>query len=813
MPNFDPALLERIKSLVPISRLVGEYVEADARKSTPGDLWACCPFHAEKSPSFHAEDAKGIYHCFGCGASGDHFQWMQEHQGMTFIQAVQHLADMAGVSLPGERDTTPRKPAAKYAAPVIADPYEGYEFIPVPDGTPAIVPGKKTPPIRRPKEVGTEKEFTTYTPSAVHLYNSPSGDLLGYVVRQDMAGGKKVTPGLWWVKAPDGYEGWSHGSLPSPRPLYGLTELLARPDAQVLIVEGEKCRDAAHAAIGARLVVVSWLGGTSAVRQTDWTPLAGRSLIFWPDNDDAGAKAMAQVRGLAKGLRNKDVAPYGGKGGDVADLIADGGSVADYIKANIRERASAPEGVDDDDPRDGSVSNADSIVDSGGASNGNGREVEGPDFGLQGGDNVLGEAKQDAPPPRRITNHDPDWESLLQYTKNGDGLDKTSLVNPALMLQYHDMFKGIFAWNAFANEAFLMREPPWERKWTQPRLIKNTDITSTAAQMEFVGLKPKRNDMNAVISQVAEYNSYNPVVDALERLEWDGLPRLQGGKVGSRTFAPFAVRYLGADDIPINVAFATRTLVGAVARAFQPGCKNDTMWILEGAQGAGKSTAIKVLADGLAPDLFTDEMSDPGSKDAGLQMQGKWIIEVSELASFRKSDIDTLKGWLSRSTDRFRRPYGSFTEEFPRSCIMVGTVNPPPSGYMKDPTGNRRFWPTRCGEIDLALLREDASQIWAEALHLYRQGVTWHLTQEESDLAVIAQQARYEHDPWSTLIDDYLAGGAGAIRNKVRVLDLMGTGCINIATERRTPAHSARIEAHLNMIGWVRVERGVYRRS
>src|SRR5690606_22503655 len=133
----------------------------------------------------------------------------------------------------------------------------------------------------------------------------------------------------------------------------------------------------------------------------------------------------------------------------------------------------------------------------------------------------------------------------------------------------------------------------------------------------------------------------------------------------------------------------------------------DTMLILEGEQGLKKSTALRVLSDALCEGVFTDEMSDPNSKDAGLQMQGMLIVEIAELDAFRRAEITQIKAWLARQKDRFRRPYGKVVEEFARGCVFAGTVNPiGNTGYLKDPTGARRFWPVKCTDINIEALGE-----------------------------------------------------------------------------------------------------------
>jgi predicted P-loop ATPase len=799
--RIPAALLEQIKERVPISRLVGEYVAADKHKSQPGDLWGLCPVHKERTPSFHAEDAIGRAHCFGCGFSADHFEFVERMDSLSFRDAVAKVGAMAGITVEGGGEVRDLPPMpVREAAP---DPYAGYEFIPAPADAQPIIPGKRTPKLRNPKK-GTEP---TYTPEAVYPYYNADGELVGYDLRVIIEG-TKLTPTILWARNGD-WQGWCHGRLPK-MPILGLEDVLRWPEKQVLVVEGGKCRDAAREALQGRVVVVSWCGGTNSVKGTDWSPLAGRSLILWPDHDEGGYKAMHEVVARAKPKRAKWVRSYPKeKGADVADLISDGLSPADYIKDNISETPLVWEKeTDDEQPMESPDSDGRGDKPDG-RSGGHGTKPKDRPPRDDMGDGVSGRDGRGVAAP---VEPDTDWQSLLQYTKDGSGLDRSSLVNAALFLEHDQAFKGVFVWNDFSKEISLQRCPPWERYWAEPRLIKETDITSTAMQMEFLGLKPKRSDMAAIISQVAEFNRFNPVVDALNQLQWDGVPRLMGGKHGSQNYPPMSVRYFGTDDAEINAKFFCKTMIAAVARAYQPGCKHDTALILEGEQGAGKSTAIEILSDAVVHGVYTDEISDPGSKDAGLQIQGRWIVEISELDAFRRSETSTIKSWISRKVDKFRRPYGKVVEDFLRCCIFIGSVNPPPHGYLKDPTGARRFWPVRVHEIDIPLLKEDARQLWAEARQRYLDGEAWYMEGDEVKQAEIVQAARLETDPWAAVIDDYLGTAAVAMKQNVKTADLMGPSCLNIPAERRMAFHAGRIEAHLNMRGWRKVEAGVYKR-
>ncbi|MBN8888823.1 MAG: P-loop ATPase, partial [Rhodospirillales bacterium] len=190
----------------------------------------------------------------------------------------------------------------------------------------------------------------------------------------------------------------------------------------------------------------------------------------------------------------------------------------------------------------------------------------------------------------------------------------------------------------------------------------------------------------------------------------------------------------------------------AVARIMRPGVKADHMLILEGPQGIRKSTALKVLASDA---WFTDELAELGSKDAAQQMRGVWIIEMAELDAIGRAEVSRIKAFLTRTTDRYRPPYERYLVTVPRQCVFAGSVNP--DTYLRDETGNRRFWPVRCGEIDLDSLRRDRDQLWAEAVVRFNAGATWWL--EDRDLvghAAAAQEARVQTDAWDSLIERWL---------------------------------------------------------
>jgi hypothetical protein len=238
----------------------------------------------------------------------------------------------------------------------------------------------------------------------------------------------------------------------------------------------------------------------------------------------------------------------------------------------------------------------------------------------------------------------------------------------------------------------------------------------------------------------------------LKGLQWDGVERLDR----------WLSTYLGSDDTEYSRAVGSRWLISAVARIFRPGAKADCCLILEGAQGIRKSTALRTLAG----EYFTDELADLGSKDAAMQTRGVWIIELSELDGLSNSDVARIKAFMSRTTDRFRPPYGMRLMESPRQCVFAGTVNQ--SAYLRDETGGRRFWPVAGGRIDIEALARDRDQLWAETKGRFDAGAVWWLeTNELAQMASNQQMERYEGDPWEEVISPWLEARSSVLISEV----------------------------------------------
>lgn len=250
------------------------------------------------------------------------------------------------------------------------------------------------------------------------------------------------------------------------------------------------------------------------------------------------------------------------------------------------------------------------------------------------------------------------------------------------------------------------------------------------------------------VAKVTDDRSYHPIREFLRALpDWDGIKRAE----------TVLIDYLGAEDNKYVRAVTRKSLCAAVKRVLDPGCKFDTMIVLNGPQGIGKSTLISLLGG----EWFSDSLSlnDTKDKTAAEKLQGYWILEIGELAGLRKAEVETLRSFISRQNDIYRAAFGKRPTPHPRQCIFIGTTNAE-SGYLRDTTGNRRFWPVKTpgnGQKHSWELKEhDVKQIWAEALEFVKAGEKLYLMPEEDSLAKDEQRAAMESDEREGLVREYL---------------------------------------------------------
>jgi hypothetical protein len=342
------------------------------------------------------------------------------------------------------------------------------------------------------------------------------------------------------------------------------------------------------------------------------------------------------------------------------------------------------------------------------------------------------------------------------------------------------------AHNEFSDRTMITARVPWDDATaTHPREWTDNDTHGCKAALEATFIKPSKETVHDTVRFIALRNKYHPVRDYLNGLRWDGIMRLPA----------LASRYFGAEHTPYSELIGTKFMISAVARIKEPGCKADTMLILEGAQGAGKSSALRSL---VGDDWFTDQMPDFSTKDAEIQLGGKWLIEIAELDRMNRAEVTAVKSYASRQIGTYRPPYGRATINVPRQCIFAGSTNE--TEYLRDQTGNRRFWPITCGRIDGAAIRRDRDQLWAEAVFRYQLGERWWLEGDQERLAQAEQDGRRERDPWEELIASRLAiYGTMPITIEQVCLTVLG-----ITFEKHNATINRRVATCLKRAGYTR---------
>jgi hypothetical protein len=277
--RITPEQVATVKARVPMPSLIGESIAL--RRETPTEYLALCPFHTEDSPSFRVY--RDHAHCFGCGWHGDAIDWLIERERMSFPGALRHLRDWAGVAEPVEKEL---EVSCRRENP------DWQPIVPIPENAPSLVGGGGIIRAFNPKRAGTSWEWTRWRPSLTHPYRLADGALAGYVLRVDKTNGGKFTPTLTFCQHKDSDERrWCVVPLPTPRPLYRIEELGRRPNATVLLVEGEKTADAAQRLLPSSLTM-TWAGGAKAYHLTDFTALRGRKVVCVPDADAEGRAAF-----------------------------------------------------------------------------------------------------------------------------------------------------------------------------------------------------------------------------------------------------------------------------------------------------------------------------------------------------------------------------------------------------------------------------------------------------------------------------------------------------------------------------------------
>lgn len=337
-----------------------------------------------------------------------------------------------------------------------------------------------------------------------------------------------------------------------------------------------------------------------------------------------------------------------------------------------------------------------------------------------------------------------DWKSELDVDKKGNCY---STVNNVMVIMTKDPnIKGCFAFNSFEHREIALKHLPWRKITSGTKYLTDRDDAGIRHYVESIygitGVQKIRDAIDLVLLK----NSFHPIKDYLNRLQWDSEERVD----------MLLMDYMGADDSEYVRAVTRKTLAAAVTRIFHPGAKFDYVLTMVGKEGKGKST----LFDKLGRQWFSDSFMGVQGKEAFEQLQGVWIVEMAELSGVKKAEIEAVKHFISKREDRYRVAFGRRVENFPRQCIFVGTTNN--WDFLRGATGNRRFWPVAIHErqptkdVFTQLTDYEIDQIWAEALHYYRQGELLFLSKDLEAVANEMQDKHTEVDERAGIIQKYL---------------------------------------------------------
>lgn len=637
-------------------------------------------------------------------------------------------------------------------------------------------------------------------------YRDQAGQLLGVVARFDRSDGTKDVQPLTYCRLDDPKRGtrlaWRYKAFPEPRPLYGLWRLAGdiAQVRQVIVVEGEKKADALYEALGREVPVLSWPGGCNVVHLADWQVLKGvRSVLCWPDADaqrekatgallpaeqQPGLVAMRKVQATLRApgctVQIVDTGPPGDRPGgwDAADAIADGWTRAQLEAFMANLLPDPPEPAEERKPARrssslslSSLSPADAAEPAAGSSGG------------AGGGSTPSKAA-------RAGEGDRGWRDRYVRVR---GAPAACVANVMLVLHEHAQWQGVLGFDEFAQRVVKRRPAPYDAEdlalpaeWTD---VDDTRASAWISRRE--GWVPSSSMMAEAANEAAHAAAFHPVRDWLNQLRHDGTERLDH----------WLVDLLGVEDTPYARKVGRYFLIGLCARVLRPGCKFDYCLVLEGLQGKGKSSALRILGG----EWFSDTELDLTHKDSMSYIRGKWLHEFSELGSLARAEELRQKSFLSRQVDEFRPTYGRREIRCPRQVGFAGTTNQ--WQWNKDPTGGRRFWPVEVTEINLQGLAAVREQLFAEAYAAAQAGERyWPDADEQRDLFDPEQLAREAPDAFAELLGSWLDSPDAAMKPEFTLADACMSG-LKLDAKAMTKDVQTRVGIALRKLGCERVER------
>lgn len=726
-------------------------------KVRPDGSFQCrCPLpgHRDSEASFdvyvHKTREVDYFCCKGCDRKGDLLEWLKITRGLTFKDAIASL-DNGAIPAPAK---LPARQKIPYVVPDLG---------PIPEGWPLPHVGVQVPCQRWDKDEGRWITSKTFKPTYVHKYIDRHGVLIGIVIRSEfMKDGRKAKSVLPYRLGRADEKWYSTGwQKPERPPVYNEHLLARRPKARVVIVEGEKKADYWNMYLEDDRIAITCQGGKNRFAEADWSLLAGRDVLLWPDAVD-GVAIMEHLAGeLQANVEPASVylvTPPADKpkGWDLVDLLDEHRDepseavLSGFVKKHAKVLAVA-----------------------GGIAPSRGEGPSGYDYPWLEGTGDLWAWGKDRQPI------------------------KTAEVNTIIQLSHDPRFKGRFQFDVFEREFLIDGRPAIHHHKIQREL--------NAAEPH---LTPPGNVLARLIEGISlePQNRVNRFADALRSLTWDGELRLQASMLndGPKGLLP---TYANVEADPFTRVIGMRWLVGIVRRVLQPldqdeGLQHDLILVLEGDQGDKKTTFFRLLSKVCGFNVYGSMTSHAMGKDKDdmINMAGKAIIEMAELVAHKKADQESFKAFVDKTFDTYRRPYGKTGDDFPRFCGFAGSTNQI-DDYLTDATGNRRILPARVkGRINAARLAADVEQIWAEAVHLALAGEQHWLTDEEEQLQKESLSPREILDPWTHTVEASLAA---KIRVPVKeVISLMP----ELQARERNNHAVQRISQILRSLGWRKVK-------
>lgn len=345
-------------------------------------------------------------------------------------------------------------------------------------------------------------------------------------------------------------------------------------------------------------------------------------------------------------------------------------------------------------------------------------------------------------------------------------------------------FHGVFSYNQFSEDIEYVKEPIWDSGASVGKNLDDEDLTNIRYYISKVhNFEPNKHLVAEACLLLSKRQSYHPVKRYIESAVWDSTARID----------EWLIRSINCDDNCYTRMASSKFLIAAVNRVYNPGCKFDHMLILEGSQGIGKSTLVEIMAG----DYYLDTNFENRDKDLVDSMRGVFMIEISELSGMNKKDIDWLKSFLSKKVDRVRLPYAARSKDFKRKCVFIGTYNPSGNNmYLRDDTGNRRFWPIECkGAVHFDWLRANKSQLWAEAFYRFKSGEKYYIDNPEALLILSGiHNERELESPTHRIIRDWLG-----VRTEVTMSQII-EDCLKINMAGKAPRDLLSVSTTVGII-------------